>query len=69
MSLLTALIVKNSHILAGFYFIFLKRRVDQTWKVFNTKFRPQSKDRESSYWVRQILALETLEEGVKYVHS
>ena len=27
---LTALIVKNSHILAGIYFIFLKTVVDQT---------------------------------------
>ena len=29
----------------------------QTWKAFNTKFEPQWKDRESSYQVRQILAL------------
>ena len=31
MSLLTALIVKNSHILAGLYFIFLKNVLYQTW--------------------------------------
>ena len=30
MSLLTAYIVKNNHILAGIYFIFLKNVVDQT---------------------------------------
>ena len=49
MSLVTVLIVKNSHILAGIYFIFLKNVHDQTWKSFNTKFRPQWKDRKSSY--------------------
>ena len=38
MSLLTAFIVKNSHILAGIYFIFLKKVLEQTWKAFNTKF-------------------------------
>ena len=47
MSLLTDLIVKNSQILAGIYFIFLRlhprpwRCLDQTWKTFNTKFGPQ----------------------------
>ena len=30
MFLLTVLIVKNSHILAGIYFIFLKNFLDQT---------------------------------------
>ena len=30
LSLLTALIVKNNHILAGIYFIFLKKVLDQT---------------------------------------
>ena len=38
MSLLTGLIVKNSHILAGIYFAFLKNVLGQTWKAFNTKF-------------------------------
>ena len=57
MSLSTASVVKNSHILAGIYFIFLKNVLDQAWKVFNAKFGPQQKDRGSSYQVRQILAL------------
>ena len=39
-SLLTAPIVKNRHILTGIYFIFLKSMPDQTWKSFNTKFQP-----------------------------
>ena len=30
MSLLTALIIKNSHILAGIYFVFLKNVLEQT---------------------------------------
>ena len=57
MSLLTALIVKNSHILGRIYFIFLKNILNQTWKAFNTKFGPQWKDRKSSYQVRQVLAV------------
>ena len=57
MSLLTAPILKNSHILAGIYFIFLKNFLKQTWKSFNTKFRPQCKDQKSSYQVKQILEL------------
>ena len=57
MSLLTALIVQNSYILAGIYFIFLKKVLDQTWKVFNTKCGPQWKDGGSSYHVKQTLAL------------
>ena len=55
-SLLTALDVINSNILAGIYFFFLKIVLDQTWKFFNTKFGPQWTDQESSYQVRQILA-------------
>ena len=35
-SSLEALIVKSSHILAGFYFIFLKIVLEQTLKAFNT---------------------------------
>ena len=51
--LLTALIVRNSHILPGNYFYLSK----QTSYTFNTKFGPQwKKDRESIYQVRQILA-------------
>ena len=57
MSLLTVLIVINSHILAGIYFIFLIRCPRPNLKGFNTEFGPQRKDRESSYQVRQILAL------------
>ena len=56
MCLLTVPIVRNSHILAGIYFIFLSNVLDQTWKAFNTKFGPQWKGRESSYQVRQSLA-------------
>ena len=41
MSLLTDSIVKNSHLLAGIYFIILKNVIDQTSKAFITKFRPQ----------------------------
>ena len=59
MSFLTALTVKNSHILAGVYFILLKKSnlLDQTWKAFNTKFGLLWKDQESSYQVRRILTL------------
>ena len=57
MFLLTALIIKNSHILVGIYFIFQKNILDQTWKAFNTKFEYQWKDRESSHQVRQVVAL------------
>ena len=57
MSLLAVFIVKNSHILAGIYFIFLKKVLDQTWKAFNNKFGHYWKDRKSSYQVGQILAL------------
>ena len=45
------------HILVRIYFIFLKNVQDQTWKSFNTKFRPERKGRKSSNQVRQILAL------------
>ena len=41
MSLLAALFPKNSHILAGIYFIFLEKVPDQTRKSFYTKFGPQ----------------------------
>ena len=58
MSLLTALIVKGSHFLAGIYFIFFFFKVpDQTWKDFNTKFGPQWNGRQSKYEVRQVLKL------------
>ena len=35
----------------------MARIVDETWKAFNIKFGPPWKDRESSYQVRQMLAL------------
>ena len=40
-SLLTALIVENSHILDGIILSFSKNVLHQTWKAFNTKFGPQ----------------------------
>ena len=49
MSLITALIVKNSHIAAVIYFIFLRKRRRLNLKIFNIKFRPHCKDQESSY--------------------
>ena len=60
MSLLAALIVETSHILAEIYFIFLKNVLDQTCKAFNAKSGSQWKDQKSgktNYQVRQILAL------------
>ena len=58
MYLLTALIVKSSHILAGIYFIFQNSNIlDQTWKAFITKYRPHWKDEESSHQLSQILVL------------
>ena len=57
MLLLTILIVKNSHILAGIYSIFLKNVLHQTWEVAGTKSGTQWKDWENSYQVMQILAL------------
>ena len=48
---LTALLVKYGFILAGIYFIFMKK----SWKTFNIKFGPQWKDRESSFEVKHIL--------------
>ena len=57
MSLLTAPNVKNSHIYARIYFIFLKNFLKQTWKSSNTKFWPQWKHQESSDEGRQILAV------------
>ena len=41
MSLSTAPVVKNRHVLSVIYFIFLKNVLDKTWKAFNTKFEPQ----------------------------
>ena len=41
MSLLTALIVRNSHILAKIYFIFLKKCLRLNLGDFNAEFGPQ----------------------------
>ena len=57
MSLLTASNIKDSHILAGFYFVTLKNALDQSWKSFNTTFGPQWKDKKRSDQVRQISTL------------
>ena len=57
MSLLPAQIVKNSNIFASFCFIFSKNVLYQTWKSFNTKFRPQWKDQKNSYQAEPILKL------------
>ena len=57
MSLLGTLIFKNSHIFDETYIIFQKIALYQNWKAFNTKYKLQRKDRESSYQVRAILAL------------
>ena len=56
MFLLTAKLVKNSHIQARIFFIFLKDVLKQTWNSFNTKLQTQCKDGKSSDQVRQILA-------------
>ena len=48
MSLITTLVVKNSHILDKVYLIFLKRCSNPTWKLFIAKFLPQWKDPEHS---------------------
>ena len=63
MSLLTTLIFKNSHILVGTYFMFLKNFLDQTWNDFNTKFGPQKKDWEIRYC--ELVALNVGENYVK----
>ena len=55
MLLLATKCVKNSHIYARIFLIFLKNVLKQTWNSFNTKFQAQWKDRESSYQVRIIL--------------
>ena len=41
MSLLTAKFVKNSHVYARIYLIFLKNVVKQTRNTFNTKLQGQ----------------------------
>ena len=58
-SLLTAPIVKNSHILAETYFNFAKKKKnvpDVTRKSFKSKFRLHWKGHKSNYQVRPTLA-------------
>ena len=56
MSILTALIVKNSHILAGIYFVFLTKRPRPNLKGFENQIWTSLKRSEkSSYQVTQIL--------------
>ena len=57
MPLLTALIVKNSHIMVGIYYISLKNLSRPNLKAFNIKLGLQRTNWESSYQVRRILAL------------
>ena len=57
MALWTVPIVKNSHTLAGIYFIFLKERPRPNSKSCNTKFEPQWKDRENNFHVKQVSTL------------
>ena len=55
MSLLTTPFVKNSHVLAGIYFIFLKKHHGRNLKSFDAKFGPQWKDWKNGYQVRDII--------------
>ena len=60
MSLLTAVIVKNSQILAGIYLNFLLKKTGPTPKLKGFQYQIWTlakKDRKSSYQVRQIFAL------------
>ena len=52
---LTVKLIKNSHIDACIFFIFLKNVLNQTWSSFNTKFQPHWKDLKRSYQVWQVL--------------
>ena len=53
---LTAPIVKNNHILAEIYFIFLKKRPRTNLKVFQYEIWTSVKRSKKYYEVRQILA-------------
>ena len=55
MSLLTVLIIKNTHFFVWNLLYNSKNILDPTCKTFNTKIWPQWKDPESGYQVRQIL--------------
>ena len=57
MSLLTVPTVRNSHILAGIYFVFLKPHPRPKSKVLQYQIWTLKKDRKISFHVRQISAL------------
>ena len=58
MSFLIAKFVRNGHISARIYFIFIKNLLKQTWNCFNTKFGGQRKNGKGIYqWSLQILAI------------
>ena len=54
---LTVKLVKNNHVLARIFFIFLKNVLKQTGNFFNTMFQPQWKDWKNNSQLRQILGL------------
>ena len=56
-SLLTALIFENSHIVAGVYFIFLKKHPRPNLKSFQHQIWTSVKRLGNSYQVRHILAI------------
>ena len=57
MSLVTAVIVKNSYIYTGIYFVYLKTVLKQTWIPVNTTFWLPWNDWKKREQVWQILAL------------
>ena len=57
MLLLRGKIVKNSHIKAEFFFIFLKSILKQTWNSLSAKLQTQWRDRENNYQGRIIFRL------------
>ena len=66
MSLLTALIVKNSHSLAAIYFIFLKKRLRLHLKGFQYQIWMSVKRLESSSQGRHTLAqVKTMSKALK----
>ena len=48
--------VKDNHIQARIWFIFLKNLLNQTWNAFNTKFQHLWKNWKSSYQLRESFA-------------
>ena len=57
MSLIPTKFVRNSHIWAKIYFIFLENVLKQTWNSFYTNIEDQWKSWKSSYQAKQFLAL------------